>query len=45
MCDVDPQETADLIVFLVSDHGKHISSQIIAVDGNTETLWPRSVSE
>jgi len=26
----------------VSDYGRHISGQIIAVDGNTETLYPRS---
>ena len=41
-CYVDPQEISDLIVFLVSDHGRHISGQIFAVDGNTETLYPRS---
>ena len=41
-CFVDPQEISDLIVFLVSDYGRHISGQLIAVDGNTETLWPRS---
>ena len=41
-CYVDPQEISDLIMFLVSDYGKHISGQIIGVDGNTETLYPRS---
>jgi len=41
-CYVEPQEISDLIVFLVSDHARHVSGQIIAVDGNTETLWPRS---
>jgi len=41
-CYVDPQEISDLIMFLVSDYGRHISGQIIAVDGNTETLYPRS---
>jgi len=40
-CFVDPEEIADLIVFLCSDYGRHISGQIIGVDGNTETLWPR----
>ncbi len=40
-CFVDPQEVSDLIVFLCSDHGRHISGQMIAVDGNTETLYPR----
>ncbi len=41
-CYVDPQEISDLIMFLVSDYGRHISGQLIAVDGNTETLYPRS---
>jgi len=41
-CYVDPEEIADLIVFLSSDYGRHISGQIIGVDGNTETLYPRS---
>lgn len=41
-CYVEPEEIADLIVFLCSDHGKHISGQIIGVDGNTETLFPRT---
>ena len=41
-CYVDPQEISDLIMFLVSDFGRHISGQIIGVDGNTETLYPRS---
>jgi len=41
-CYVDPEEIADLIVFLCSDYGRHISGQIIGVDGNTETLYPRS---
>lgn len=40
-CFVDPQEVSDLIVFLCSDYGRHISGQMIAVDGNTETLYPR----
>ena len=42
-CYVDPEEIADLICFLCSDYGKHISGQIIGVDGNTETLYPRTV--
>jgi len=41
-CYVDPQAISDLIMFLVSDYGRHISGQIIGVDGNTETLYPRS---
>jgi NAD(P)-dependent dehydrogenase (short-subunit alcohol dehydrogenase family) len=41
-CYVDPEEISSLICFLCSDFGKHISGQIIGVDGNTETLYPRS---
>ena len=41
-CFVDPEEIADLICFLSSDSAKHISGQIVGVDGNTETLYPRS---
>ncbi|NNE11939.1 MAG: SDR family oxidoreductase, partial [Ilumatobacter sp.] len=41
-CFVDPEEIADLIVYMCSDHGRHISGQVIGVDGNTETLWPRA---
>lgn len=41
-CYVDPEEIADLIVYLCSDYARHISGQIIGVDGNTETLYPRS---
>jgi NAD(P)-dependent dehydrogenase (short-subunit alcohol dehydrogenase family) len=40
-CYVDPEEIAELIVFLCSDHARHISGQIIGVDGHTETLYPR----
>ena len=40
-CYVDPEEIAGLICFLASDHGRHISGQIIGVDGHTETLYPR----
>ena len=36
------EEIADLIVYLCSDYARHISGQIIGVDGNTETLYPRS---
>ena len=41
-CYIDPQEIADMICFLCSDFSRHVSGQIIAVDGNTETLWPRN---
>ncbi len=40
-CFVDAEEIADLIVFLCSDYGRHISGQVIGVDGHTETLYPR----
>ncbi|WP_108814442.1 SDR family oxidoreductase [Loktanella sp. Alg231-35] len=33
----EPQEIADLCVYLSSDGAKFISGQVIAVDGNTET--------
>ena len=42
-CYVDPEEIADLILFLCSAQGRHISGQIIGVDGNTETLFPRTL--
>ena len=38
---VDPEEIADTIVFLCSEQARHISGQMLAIDGNTETLWPR----
>lgn len=41
-CYVDPEEIADTIVFLCSEYGRHISGQILGVDGHTETLYPRS---
>ena len=41
-CFVEPEEIAELICFLSSDYSKHISGQIVGVDGNTETLYPRS---
>ncbi|MEM7293121.1 MAG: SDR family oxidoreductase [Pseudomonadota bacterium] len=41
-CYVDPEEIADTICFLCSDYARHISGQILGVDGNTETLYPRS---
>ena len=40
---VTPQEVADLVVYLAGPSGRHISGQVIAVDGNTETLHPRSL--
>lgn len=41
-CYVDPEEISQLIVFLCSDWAKNISGQIVGVDGNTETLYPRN---
>lgn len=41
-CYVDPEEIADTICFLCSDYGRHISGQIVGVDGFTETLYPRT---
>lgn len=41
-CYVDPEEIADTICFLCSDYGRHISGQVLGVDGHTETLYPRS---
>ena len=38
---VDPQEIADMVVYLCSDHARSISGQVIGVDGHTETLYPR----
>ncbi|MBS1254632.1 MAG: 3-oxoacyl-[acyl-carrier-protein] reductase FabG [Deltaproteobacteria bacterium] len=42
-CFVEPEEIAEMICFLSSDYGKHISGQIVGIDGNTETLYPRSL--
>ena len=39
---VDPEEVADMVVYLCSERGKRISGQVIGVDGHTETLYPRS---
>ena len=41
-CYVDPEEIADMICYLCSDFAKHVSGQIIGVDGHTETLYPRA---
>ena len=40
---VTPEQVADLVAFLASERGSRISGQIIAVDGHTETLYPRQV--
>lgn len=40
---VDADEIADMAVYLCSDKGKRISGQVIAVDGHTETLYPREL--
>ena len=41
---IDPQEIADMVVYLCSDHARSISGQVIGVDGHTETLYPRPLS-
>ena len=38
---VTPQEVADLVLYLAGPSGRHISGQVISVDGHTETLFPR----
>ena len=35
---VSPQEIADTILFLASNKASHISGQVLAIDGHTETL-------
>jgi NAD(P)-dependent dehydrogenase (short-subunit alcohol dehydrogenase family) len=35
---IDPEEIAHMILFLASPLGKHISGQVISVDGHTETM-------
>ena len=39
---VTSEQVADLVVFLASERGSLISGQVMAVDGNTETLYPRN---
>jgi enoyl-[acyl-carrier-protein] reductase (NADH) len=39
---VDAEEIADMICCLCSDYGRHVTGQIIGVDGGTQTLYPRS---
>ena len=36
-------EIADIVVHLCSERDRHMSSQVIAVDGHTETLYPRTL--
>lgn len=40
---VSPEEVAGLVLYLAGPSGRHISGQVISVDGNTETLYPRSL--
>lgn len=40
---VSPEEVADLVLYLAGPSGRHISGQVISVDGHTETLYPRSL--
>ena len=41
---ISPEEVADLVLYLAGPSGRHISGQVIAVDGHTETLYRRSLS-
>jgi len=41
---VDADEIADIVVYLCSERGRHISGQVFAVDGHTETLYPRTLT-
>jgi NAD(P)-dependent dehydrogenase (short-subunit alcohol dehydrogenase family) len=41
---VDADEIADIVVYLCSARGRRISGQVIAVDGHTETLYPRKLT-
>ena len=38
---VSPREVAELVLYLAGPSGRHISGQVISVDGHTETLFPR----
>jgi len=40
---IDADEIASMVVYLCSDHARSISGQIIAVDGHSETLFPRDI--
>lgn len=40
---IDADEIADMVVYLCSDRARSISGQVIAVDGHSETLFPRAV--
>lgn len=40
---IDPDEIADMTLYLCSSSGRSISGQILAVDGHTETLYPRTL--
>ena len=42
MAKLGAEEIVDMICFLCSDFGRHVSGQIIGVDGYTETLYPGS---
>lgn len=39
----DPDEIADLILYLTSAHARSINGQLLSVDGHTETLYPRDL--
>jgi NAD(P)-dependent dehydrogenase (short-subunit alcohol dehydrogenase family) len=42
---IEPQEIADMIHYLCTPHARSISGQLLAVDGHTETLYPRDLPD
>lgn len=41
---IDADEIADMVVYLCSNSARSISGQVIAVDGHSETTFPRDVA-
>lgn len=40
---VTAEEIADMVIYLCSESGRRITGQVIAIDGGTETLFPREL--
>jgi NAD(P)-dependent dehydrogenase (short-subunit alcohol dehydrogenase family) len=38
---VEAEDIGAMVVYLASSYGRHISGQVLCVDGHTETLFPR----